>query len=49
MVGCESTGPYAEPVVHYLMHKPVKLVQVNPLHTKHTKTMEEIDDNSHLP
>ena len=45
MVGYESTGPYAEPLVHYLMHTPVKLVQVNPLHTKR---MKEVNDNSPL-
>jgi transposase len=45
MVGYESTGPYAEPLVHYLMHKPVTIVQVNPMHTKRIK---EINDNSPL-
>lgn len=30
VVGFELTGTYAEPVVHYLMQKEVKLVQVNP-------------------
>ena len=34
MVGYESTGPYAEPLVHYLTDKPVRIVQVNPMHTK---------------
>jgi len=34
VVGYESTGPYAEPLVHYLGHKGVKIVQVNPLHTR---------------
>ena len=43
MVGYESTGPYAEPLVHYLMDKPVRIVQVNPLHTKRLK---EVNDNS---
>ena len=43
MVGYESTGPYAEPLVHYLMDKPVSIVQVNPLHTKRLK---EVNDNS---
>ena len=37
IVGYESTGPYAEPLVHYLMHKPVMIVQVNPMHTKKMK------------
>lgn len=43
VVGIESTGPYAEPLVHYLMKKGVKLVQVNPMHTKRVK---EIRGNS---
>ena len=45
IVGYESTGPYGEPMVHYLMKKPVMLVQVNPMHTKRVK---EINDNSPL-
>jgi transposase len=45
LVGYESTGPYAEPLVHYLANKPVKMVQVNPMHTK---KMKEVNDNSHL-
>jgi transposase len=45
MIGYESTGPYAEPLVHYLMDKPVTIVQVNPLHTKRIK---ELNDNSPL-
>ena len=45
VVGYESTGPYAEPLVHYLAHKEVKVVQVNPLHTK---KMKEVNDNSPL-
>ena len=43
MVGYESTGPYAEPLVHYLRDKPARIVQVNPLHTKRLK---EVNDNS---
>jgi transposase len=43
IVGYESTGPYAEPLVHYLMDKPVRIVQVNPMHTKRLK---EVNDNS---
>ena len=43
MVGYESTGPYAEPLVHYLMDKPASIVQVNPMHTKKLK---EVNDNS---
>jgi transposase len=42
-VGFESTGPYAEPLVHYLKAKPVRIVQVNPMHTKRLK---EVNDNS---
>jgi transposase len=45
IVGYESTGPYGEPMVHYLMNRPVMLVQVNPMHTKRVK---EINDNSPL-
>jgi len=41
--GFESTGPYAEPLVHYLKGKDVKLVQVN---TAHTKKLKEVYDNS---
>jgi transposase len=43
IVGYESTGPYAEPLVHYLTDKPARIVQVNPLHTKRLK---EVNDNS---
>lgn len=43
VIGFESTGPYAEPLLHYLRQKPVKLVQVNPLHTKKLK---ELSGNS---
>lgn len=43
VVGYESTGPYAEPLVYYLSNKPVKIVQVNPMHTKR---MKEVNDNS---
>lgn len=39
IVGFESTGPYAEPLLHYLMGKEVKLVQVNPMHTKRLKEL----------
>ena len=45
IVGYESTGPYGEPLIHYLKKKPVKIVQVNPMHTK---KMKEINDNSPL-
>ncbi len=43
VVGFESTGAYGEPLMHYLKQKPVKLVQVNPLHTK---KMKELEGNS---
>jgi len=43
IVGFESTGIYWEPLVHYLRKKPVDLVQVNPMHTKRFK---EVEDNS---
>ena len=39
VVGFESTGPYAEPLFHFLRKKPVKLVQVNPVHTKRIKDL----------
>jgi transposase len=39
VIGFESTGPYAEPLFHFLKKKPVKLVQVNPVHTKRVKEL----------
>ena len=39
VIGFESTGPYAEPLVHYLRKKPVRMVQVNPMHTKRVKEL----------
>lgn len=39
VIGFESTGPYAEPLVHYLREKAVKLVQINPMHTKRMKKL----------
>lgn len=39
VVGFESTGPYAEPLFHYLRTKPVNLVQVNPVHSKRLKEL----------
>jgi len=39
IVGFESTGPYAEPLFHYLKKKPVKLVQINPMHSKRIKEL----------
>jgi transposase len=40
VVGFESTGPYAEPLCNFLREKPVKLVQVNPVHTKRVKELQ---------
>jgi transposase len=39
VIGFESTGPYAEPITNYLRKKAVRLVQVNPLHTKRIKEL----------
>ena len=39
VIGFESTGPYAEPLFHFLRKKHVKLVQVNPVHTKRIKEL----------
>ncbi|MCJ7596133.1 MAG: IS110 family transposase [Desulfobacterales bacterium] len=39
VVGFESSGPYAEPLFHYLRKKHVRLVQVNPFHTKRIKEL----------
>jgi len=43
VVGFESTGVYGEPLLHYLQAKGVRMVQVNPMHTKRVK---ELDGNS---
>jgi transposase len=40
VVGLESTGCYGEPLVHYLRKKGVRLVQVNPMHTKKLKELQ---------
>ncbi len=40
VIGFESTGPYAEPLLHFLKEKDVRLVQVNPLHTKRLKELQ---------
>jgi len=40
VVGFESTGAYAEPLMHFLRVNGVKLVQVNPLHTKKLKDLQ---------
>jgi transposase len=39
VTGFESTGPYAEPLFHYLRQKPLKLVQINPVHGKRLKEL----------
>ena len=39
VIGFESTGPYAEPLIHYFSKKQVKLLQVNPMHTKRLKEL----------
>ena len=39
VIGFESTGPYGEPLFHYLRNQPVKLVQINPMHTKRLKDL----------
>jgi transposase len=40
VVGFESTGAYAEPLMHFLRRKGIQLVQVNPLHTKRLKELQ---------
>jgi len=46
IVGFESTGPYMEPLAQFLRNKKgVRLVQVNPMHTKRLK---ELPGNSPL-
>ncbi len=40
VVGFESTGSYGEPLQHFLKQRSVKLVQVNPLHTKRLKELQ---------
>lgn len=40
VIGFESTGAYGEPLQHFLKDKPVRLVQVNPLHTKKLKELQ---------
>lgn len=43
IAGFESTGTYGEPFKNFMRDKEVKLVQVNPFHTKRLK---EVIDNS---
>jgi transposase len=38
--GYESTGSYAEPLVHFLRARGVHMVQVNPMHTKRVKDLQ---------
>jgi transposase len=40
VVGFESTGAYAEPLIHFLKPKGVQMVQVNPLHTRKLKELQ---------
>jgi transposase len=40
VVGFESTGPYAEPLLHFLRSRDVRLVQINPFHTKRLKELQ---------
>lgn len=40
VIGFESTGPYAEPLLNYLRGRSITLVQVNPLHTKRLKELQ---------
>lgn len=40
VVGIESTGAYGEPLTHYLSQRGVRVVQVNPLHTKRLKELQ---------
>ena len=43
VIAFESTGRYTEPFVHYFKKRGIRLVQVNPMHTKRLK---EVNDNS---
>lgn len=43
IIGFESTGCYSELLINFMSDKPVKLVQVNPMHTKRVK---HLNDNS---
>jgi len=43
VVGFESTGSYAEPLLHFLRKRGVRLVQVNPFHSK---KLRELQGNS---
>jgi transposase len=41
--GFESTGPYGEPLIHFMRKKAVNMVQVNPMHSKR---LRELTGNS---
>lgn len=38
--GFESTGPYGEPLIHFMKKRDVKLIQVNPMHTNRVKELQ---------
>ena len=40
VVGFESTGAYAEPLIHFLRQREIQIVQVNPLHTRKLKELQ---------
>jgi transposase len=40
VMGYESTGPYGEPLWHYMRKRGVTLLQVNPMHTKRVKELQ---------
>lgn len=40
IVGFEPTGPFAEPLLHFLRNRNAHLVQVNPFHTKRLKELQ---------
>ena len=39
IIGFESSGPYAEPLFHFLKKRSARLVQINPMHTKRLKEL----------
>jgi transposase len=48
VVGYESTGCYGEPFMHYMSKKKgVRIVQVNPVHTKKLKDLQDNSPNKH--
>jgi transposase len=47
IVGYESSGCYAEPLIHFLDKKGIKVVQINPLHTKRLKELNGNSPNKH--